>query len=886
MGEGTLSQRWWDPNGPLVPLLSPGTEPRLDIANALLAMHRAGAAALKVAGDTPMLDDETVGDALTQAREAYAQPVLESIGKSLGDNTYAGLMVKDVADDAEGATIRLYRAAVSKGVPPPLAAERAALVYGVPAQMLGNYAKLALDPRAQPVALIDTADRALFTWAHQAADAELETIAKAESAEQRRDSQASEPRAHGRYASVADKKAVEISGMDADDWLAQQLAGSAMETTGPAEVATPTRERRKIRSRRVRRVVRQAPQQAARLAPKLAAKRKVQRTTRRQVEVNRIAAFDTERDQEKPRRTARVVRGLPGGLTDITGPVTAPAIGDDVAVALPYDEWLEFERAAPPGDEARTKIFTAGKLQQWAGTGAIHSSDSYDTLAAGVADKMRANPYYDDMPNDVVMAVDPEDVADLNRITDPQVLESHLNEMKIDYLTDVLDHGAARDINPRTELAHIVSLPNYHDPEQLLFVWHPPHELRPRDSRGGITVVDAVVDEGAAYGHVMDASRYGAGQVSLDPNVPLRVFSGPSENDASYDTNINATRIYKRIAHTDTDGFNGSVSKAESPEQRRAAQAREPRDHGHYTTAAERPAVDIGGQDANEWLAQQLAGQQPESVAERRELRTRRTRRQVRTPVTTRRAQVRTPVRRVERADLRSAARRAQRQMREARAAVPEHQHGLQLPEDEQYTLFNASEMQHVLGVGSEHAQQSHMLTNAQAARLYERSNYSGEDVPVEATGEIRLTSLSKPLRTSSYPQSEHGLQELQTRVVKIFHDHPGVESVIYSMTKRPDGTMHVIIEDATSDDPQGVHVLRWGDATPDNQHVITRTASPGRLLSPQEVAMTIGISWNRMLDRATGQGLNKTTEFIRNPYIQNWDINNAHPASYDRPKH
>ena len=165
-----MTQRFWAPQRATVTpdqvvlaLLEPGGDPAGDLGNALLAVHRAGAASCEAVAKGPVPSEHGLVSALATTRAALASPAVDSVSKSLEAN-YAGLLVRDVFDDAEQSTLALFRTCVSKGVAPPIAASRAGAVYGVPSRELGKYTALAVDPRANPAALTDAADRALLTY--------------------------------------------------------------------------------------------------------------------------------------------------------------------------------------------------------------------------------------------------------------------------------------------------------------------------------------------------------------------------------------------------------------------------------------------------------------------------------------------------------------------------------------------------------------------------------------------------------------------------------------------------------------------------------------------------------------------------------------------------
>jgi hypothetical protein len=184
-----VTDRWWAPEGPAIGisvsdlvLLEPGTDAAYDLGAAVFAMHRVGAAACELVAQSPLPSVTSLVETLALARSSYAQPVVESIAKCLGEPVYAGLLVRDLADDAERGAAELFSAAVSKGVAAPLAAQRAGMVYGVPSARMGTFRALACVPASSPTALQDAADRVLFSYIEGVTQNEMtgQEIAKAE----------------------------------------------------------------------------------------------------------------------------------------------------------------------------------------------------------------------------------------------------------------------------------------------------------------------------------------------------------------------------------------------------------------------------------------------------------------------------------------------------------------------------------------------------------------------------------------------------------------------------------------------------------------------------------------------------------------------------------
>lgn len=175
--------RWWAPSGAHVgpddtdlQRLQPGEDKRLDLGQYLLTVHRMGAAACEETANGPIPNEFSFIEGLAAARAVFAAPVVEAVSKSLGDHTYADLLVRDVLDDAEQGALAVFRTAVSGGVPAAIAAQRAGMVYGCPPDALGAFLPVAKELRAHPAALTDAADRALFTAVEKAVLEEMDAL--------------------------------------------------------------------------------------------------------------------------------------------------------------------------------------------------------------------------------------------------------------------------------------------------------------------------------------------------------------------------------------------------------------------------------------------------------------------------------------------------------------------------------------------------------------------------------------------------------------------------------------------------------------------------------------------------------------------------------------
>ena len=180
--------RWWAPTeahiGPdetdLEMLAVTGENPRLDLGGALLAVHRVGDAACMAAARDGLVNAESLVARLAEARLQLADPLVDAVSKcvSTEEESYAGLLVRDVFDDAEEAAVDLFRSAVARGVAPPVAAARAGGIYGVSKGQLGRYRQLATDPKANPLVVQAEADKVLMASVERTLDEEAPADAR------------------------------------------------------------------------------------------------------------------------------------------------------------------------------------------------------------------------------------------------------------------------------------------------------------------------------------------------------------------------------------------------------------------------------------------------------------------------------------------------------------------------------------------------------------------------------------------------------------------------------------------------------------------------------------------------------------------------------------
>lgn len=244
---------------------------------------------------------------------------MEAVSKCLGrDDAYPDLLLRDLFDDGERGALAVYRACVAKAVAPPLAVQRAGLVYGVPSDQLGPYLAVAVDPRAHPVAIADAADRVVAKWASGVVREELveSKINKRSVLEYNRTSEGHEhPKGQrGRFVTVMERpgsvapSAVAAGPMVAGKpvgVLARLRAAGQGEQAAPAELlaevapppvaeAVAAQPRRKVRSVRSVRSVRTSADTNA--APKAGLKARLNARTKAKMGVKLQTSLQAQRN--------------------------------------------------------------------------------------------------------------------------------------------------------------------------------------------------------------------------------------------------------------------------------------------------------------------------------------------------------------------------------------------------------------------------------------------------------------------------------------------------------------------------------------------------------------------------------------------------------------
>lgn len=832
-----MAERWWDPESTAVALLEPSGDPRLDVANALTQIHRSGAAALKVAAGTPLIDDVTIADSLSQAREAYADPVGTFAGESLGDQNYAELLVRDVSDDADAAAMRLYYACVAKGVSPPIAADRTAAVYGVPTSDLARYAEMATDPRANQIALTDLADRALFGWVARASSAELDTISKA----------------------GPEAQQVEDEPRDEDG---RWMAGGT--TTGPEEIATRPVPKRLVRMQRIKRKKNQRADPSTGVlvsgSVRAGVRSKLRSNVRSSVKASQVQAMtqgSIEKIVDAPTNRTRIPREVIDDIHTITGPATEPYLANDTVFITTYDEWSHFQAKAL-NSQNRT-VFSGKALNEWVGVGSDLESESHKQHLVAIADLVHKDPKFADAPPDVVMDLDDEDQATLWQIKATRSRQEYdyaLDKMKRKYLVAELEANGEREEARKvsSEIGNVDLLADDDDPETMVLVWTRagPSGVRPR-----VSLAEIVVDEEGARGRRSEGGPQ-ADDIKLDPNLPLAWLSlrhnkppqgGPSTPFTTYNRHIGAriSRFHTNV----TDPSN--ISKA-GPAAERVQD--EPRDEdGRWT------------KDVSEGV-----------LVPKQQQRIKRIQRATRSPMQAQlSAQVQSQVRSQVKSQLRPAQlRRAVLRVNEVKKAVPTTDRDTLTANDTgERNLLTSAELYHQLGVTS-HAEDIR-LDPSQSRWLTKRRVHWGDEIyeaVMDRTDrDAHQLTERMPSITKTYDGDAAGLTKLQEHVNQVLS--AGAIAAV-SLRRVHDGTgdpkVRVWITDETKPHTGVLHALRWDSANRDQggQYDLVWEGEK-RLLSRQQIDMQVALEWNAALHGA--EGLDDVVTTIMNPKVDTWSI-------------
>lgn len=620
-----MSTRWWAPTESEQDwraMLTPGTDPEKDLGLYLLAAHRAGAGQLVEVAKSSLASEVALVDALSTFRPELSEPMIDAIAPITGEG-YAALLVRDVLDEADLGALHVYRIAVSKGVPPPIALERAAAGYGVPAKEMGAFAALAADPKANPRAVEDAADRSLMTYvAKVAAQEAVSEVSKASPPREDRTLVADtdfDPALHprgpdGRFVETPDAPPAPLSALDR---IRQRLGLLSTEPTRVAETVkeptlTPSKkpgvELRQARAKRAiaarQRLAAKAPSAAPAPLQRKASSRALQRKVSR-AKLNRLTeqlnlSFKGNTEPEaEPRILPDLLQKLPdpgGDYYDLGQPVV---IGTSHVAGWGVRQ-KSADQAMSQKDPSR-RIFRIGHLVNEA------KYVEQQGVAQVTAHEMHAEAELTGTPVEYAHPI--VRTIKHHELTNPAEDFRHADRLMDQMVTRdvVMPSGDVRPVVDYDERNHVQALPVYeplhvpvyddnaveqHDHEEAIALvhWQPADPNKP-DVRP-IPYVEEYVILTDARGYEEGTGR--SVDIHLDPNQVYEVVPSPNARPGSLarpeamydlDNQVVVNRWYLRpVDHEDIDDIIEGFDKALSPAELETFNRLHPRDaEGQFT---------------------------------------------------------------------------------------------------------------------------------------------------------------------------------------------------------------------------------------------------------------------------------------------------------------
>lgn len=556
--------RWWapqratlEPDAVVLAMLEVG-----DLGSSVLAVHRAGAAAIGTVAKSSVPSEAELISAMVTARSNAADRIVDSISKSVSTPAYAGLLAMDVFDDAEAGALHVYRTAVAKGVAPSVAAQRAGDIFGVPSNLMGKYAMTATDPRANPVTTRELADHTLLDYVSKLVKAESpEPVTKAD---QGAYAEAPKPKKPWREDEVVrdalGQFAEEEKHEKAKEGLSRLREALGISGSAPAEVAgAPTRERRAParpkRAQRATRLVRTgtkraepARHEAKRAETKRAKAERVTKRARAKQDVARSVNRVTNRAVEAQEKKALKKAGPVGDVL-----ATVPGSEHEQYYELDHELVLRTDlsssaafRTAMREQSGRFRnpnemVFRMNALVGVTGgnttterPGSKHDTEAREAFAHAILEES------DSISPDVtiVHAVDLSSSGEDER----RYIERRRQEATRSGATGLTDHD---------EDLHVEALPTYlpygwdaDDDEtagahgEYAIVHHLPTDLENPYDRP-IPTIDEFVIVGSAKGAVEGTTKYEA--YTLDPNQAYRVIAPPGSRPG---TRVSSDRFW------------------------------------------------------------------------------------------------------------------------------------------------------------------------------------------------------------------------------------------------------------------------------------------------------------------------------------------------------
>lgn len=638
-----MRTRWWTPQGPGADSFDVVLADDPTVAGPFLALHRIGAAACEQAAAFPLVDPAVLAQHLGSATD-LTRVLLDSwVGKSEA-GAYGRLLARDLLTDARTSAQRLFAGLVSKGVAPPLAAERVGAVYGVPSVYAGRYREIASAPVVPPRVLADAADRTLFGYLARLLEVEREGVAKATATPDDPSTVRWDARtAGGQFAprvGTAPRVTVPTStgGQDITSWLQAQMdaldapATEAPATEAPApEVAKPKRakriERRKVvgtrsgaaKPKEKTETAGPAVAEATRKEPvrRQLDRRKVQRReqTRRKLSAVPVSRRQVERIHQAPARPTAASRQVAPDVHEPIRPHESHLYEDvDAEVSVAVDmavahELIENSGGNPFGGK-NAPVFRAGYLTEVAGGNIVmrSGSDQLEEQITALAEQLPGAP-------PVVERISADDVAQWSDRQFANELDVRRRDMWFRYAPKHKrdDADGPYDEIYRTEDSATGDVLLVYDPEEA-------ESAAPlnRVAEFRIRTPRAEIHPGRQE------------QIRLDPNQAYKIvrpalyneetdsFQFGTGNEETFDTQANVWRVVYHLEPVDED----EVERARTNIENRRYPGTSQRELGKAAATPDDPATTyydarspsgrftVDGQDITDWLGEQMRSQQ------------------------------------------------------------------------------------------------------------------------------------------------------------------------------------------------------------------------------------------------------------------------------------
>lgn len=507
----TAVARWWAPSaagiGPDevdLALLEPGLDGPRDLGQALLALHRVGAAACEATATLPLADESTLVFALVNARAQVVPAALGIVSKAVDDAAYAGLLLKDTLDDAEAAALSLWRTCMAKGMASTMAATRVGAVYGVPIRELGRYTALASDPKSRPDMVADLADRTLFGFVAKVVDEE------------------------GVQTTVAiSKDVLEAELPTSTDYLdahnVEQAEDGRFQREGAAVGRTVQRRSLSRRAVQRRAVVREPTTRAGQSLGSVARAAQTRgQSTRATLSRGQQKLASMLASSERPLEVVTNLSGTPRSAPDLLK--RRPDLADSqplwkpVSFVMSNDEWAELASKMGVGPDGE-RLLRSGGLTEYLGKPVLHEDefvivDEHEHEVRHVAELINGRPELRNAPPRVIKVLPSAVVGEQLTITAHELYEAKRNLL----LAYQDDHGVL--LNLDREIKYVDAAMDSLNHDDLVLVYTPPTPGLPQQDRLFRAVVEVFIDLEATRGHET-TSKLGA-DVLLDPNIALR----------------------------------------------------------------------------------------------------------------------------------------------------------------------------------------------------------------------------------------------------------------------------------------------------------------------------------------------------------------------------